>query len=216
MRLNKILIFLLVISLVLSLYLASADYLIFNSGFYKKEFSKNNVYEKINNADDISKSLIGFFRDENKLPDVFDAKEKSHLEDVKDLIKNIQTLFVFLSLVNIILLSLLLFYSPKLKDLSKVGIYSGIFGLVLPIPFMIFKFSDLFIMFHLVLFPQGNWQFPINSTLIMLFPGQFFYDAIINIIITSVVFAFVFLLIGVFFCRGRVVTKLYSLLHKSL
>lgn len=216
MRLNKILIFLLVISLVLSLYLASADNLIFNLGFYKKEFSKNNVYEKINNADDISKSLIGFFRDENKLPDVFDAKEKSHLGDVKDLIKNIQTLFMFLSLVNITLLSLLLFYSSTLKDLSKVGIYSGIFGLVLPTFFMIFKFSDLFVKFHLVFFPQGNWQFPVNSTLIMLFPGQFFYDAIISIIITSVVFAFVFLLIGVFFCRERVVTKLYSLLHKSL
>ncbi len=191
MKLSKILVFLLSINLVLSLYLSSADNLIFNLEFY-------NNYSKIDGADDIHESLLGFFRDENEVPSIFNSKEKSHLEDVKGVIKNIKGFFVFLSLVNIVLLSLLLFYKEKI---SKVFISSGILSLVLPLPFIFFNFHNLFIKFHLIFFPQGNWQFPIDSTIISLFPPLFFYDATLNIILNSMMFGVIFLLIGVFLSR---------------
>lgn len=193
MKLGNVLIFFLSISLVLSLYLASADNLIFDLEFYK-----NKEYSKIDSADDIHKSLLGFFRDENDVSSVFNSKEKSHLEDVKVVIRNLRVFFIFLALVNITLLSLLLFYK---EQLSKVFISSGILSLVLPLPFIFFNFHSLFVKFHLIFFPQGNWQFPIDSTIISLFPPLFFYDATFNIILNSMMFGVVFLVIGVFLSR---------------
>ncbi|TKJ17041.1 hypothetical protein CEE44_00715 [Candidatus Woesearchaeota archaeon B3_Woes] len=192
MKLGNFLIFFLTISLVLSLYLASTDNLIFDLEFYKN-------YSNVDGADDIHKSLLGFFRDENEVPGVFNSKEKSHLEDVKEVIRNFKRFFVFLSLFNITLLSLLLFYSKE--KLSKLLISSGVLSLVLPVPFIMFNFYNLFIKFHLIFFPQGNWRFPIDSTIISLFPRQFFYDATLNIILNSMMFGVIFLLIGVFLSR---------------
>ena len=195
---KKILIFLFIISLVFSIYLTSAKYMTFNQNFYKKEFSKNHIYDKIYNADEINEKLLGFFKDENNLPLIFNEKEASHLKDVKNIIKKGNLLLIILSLTNIVLLSLALFYSVKLK---KLMLYSGIFTLVLPTPFLFFTFSNLFIKFHLLLFPQGNWIFPIDSTLISLFPNEFFYNILIRIISSSMILGFILILLGFFSSR---------------
>ena len=185
---KKILIILLTITLVLSIFLTSTKYVTLNHNFYKKEFSKHNVYDKIYNADEISDKLIGFFKDENKLPLIFNEKEASHLKDVKKLVKKGNILLKLLSLTNIILLSFLLYFKGSLK---KLAIYSGILSILLPIPFILLNFSNLFTRFHLLLFPQGNWIFPSTSLMIQLFPYQFFYDAFIRIIIYSLILIFI-------------------------
>jgi integral membrane protein (TIGR01906 family) len=38
----------------------------------------------------------------------------------------------------------------------------------------ILDFTKLWALFHLIVFPQGNWMFPVNSTLITLYPNAFF------------------------------------------
>ena len=194
---RKIIIIVLIISFVFSLYLASTEYLIHNKDFYEKEFTKHNIYDRVYNADEISEKLIGFFKEENNLPLSFNEKEKSHLEDVKKLIDNGKGLLVFLSLLNIILISIIL----SNDNLKKILISSGVFAIILPIPFLLFSFSNIFTKFHLILFPQGNFQFPLDSLLIQLFPQEFFYDSLINIVLNSSIFAIILILMGFFSSR---------------
>lgn len=197
MKPYKILSLFLIISLILTIYLSSAKHIAFNENFYKAEFSKNKVYDKIENADIIAKGLMGFFKNKNKIPLIFNEKEQSHLRDVKKLIEKGSTMLISLSLTNIILLSLLLFSSEnKTKLLSKLTIFSGIFGLIIPLTIIVSEFSALFIKFHLIFFPHGNWQFSFASTLITLFPQQFFYGALIRIIINSVILSVALLIFG--------------------
>lgn len=193
MKLSSILSVLLTITFILSIYLTSAEYVVYSQDFYKKEFVKNKVYEKINDADRISKELIGFYKNNNKIPEIFDESEKSHLNDVKDLINKGEILLRMLSLVNILLLSFILF--KKENELSKIMILSSISGMIVIIPFIFLNFSGLFNRFHLIFFPQGNWQFSVNSSLIQLFPEAFFYDAAANILIIA---AITFIIIMVF------------------
>ncbi len=202
MKPYKILSLFLIISLILTIYLSSAKHVAFDENFYKTEFSKNKVYDKIENADMIAKGLMGFFENSSKIPSIFNEKEQSHLSDVKKLIERGNRLLIFLALTNIILLSLLFFSSKhKTKLLSKITIFSGIFGLIVPLTIILSEFSDLFTKFHLIFFPRGNWQFSFASTLITLFPQQFFYNALIRIIISSVILSAILLIIGFILSR---------------
>lgn len=190
MNQNKILIIILAISIAFSIYLVSFENFIFNSNYEEK-------YDSIPNSGEINKGLIGFFEGKNKLPAVFNDKEISHLIDVKELINRGRVVKVFLSLINLILLSLLINGSGnKLKELSKLSIFSGAFVFIIVIPFIFSKFSGLFLKFHLIFFPQGNFEFSLNSTLIKLFPEQFFYDALIKLISISFYFAVILIIIG--------------------
>lgn len=210
---KKIILLLLVISLTLSLYVTSVKSVVFDESFYEKEFEKNNVYENVEDADEINRGLLLFLKGEDKLPNVFTKKEMMHMVDVRDLINLLDFVFILLCLINIVLLCFLLFYS---KDLvRKLFIFSGFFGIVLPIPLFFLKFSNLFLKFHLIFFPQGNWSFDYSTMLIKLYSNQFFYDSLVKIGLNSFIFCLLFLLIG-FSCQKKVVTKLYSLLHKSL
>ena len=196
---KKVIMILLIISFVFSLYLSSTECLISNHNFYKKEFTKHNTYEKVYNADEISEKLIGFFQDKNNLPLSFNEEEKSHLEDVKKLIDNGKVLLIFLILISIILLSIIL--SEGKHNLKKILISSGVVAIILPIPFLLFSFSNIFTKFHLILFPQGNWKFPLDSLLIQMFPQEFFYDSLVNIIVNSSILAIILILIGFFSSR---------------
>ncbi|MCL2491134.1 MAG: DUF1461 domain-containing protein [Coriobacteriia bacterium] len=49
-------------------------------------------------------------------------------------------------------------------------------------------FDPLFTFFHEIFFPQGNWQFPIDSLLIQTFPEQFWVT--IMLILLGLIFAF--------------------------
>jgi integral membrane protein (TIGR01906 family) len=195
MRKQNLISVILVISLVLSVYLVSAKFVMFNEHFYQKEFYKNKIAVK--DAYEISKDITGFFNDKTELPSVFDAKEASHMQDVKNVVNKGEDFLIFLCLLNIVLISFLIFYADdKTKALSKTFIFSGIFGLFLPLISVFFSFSNLFEKFHLIFFPQGNWMFPSSSLLIQLFPSQFFYDALITIVINSSIVFFIWLTLG--------------------
>ena len=195
MRIKNILTAFLVISLVLSFYLASAKDVVFSQNFYKKEFSKD--ITDVDGAYEISKNITGFFNEKNGLPSLFNQKESSHMQDVKLLVNKGKCLLTFLMLSNIVLFSLLLFYSEKKsKDLSKLLIFSGALGLLLPLFFSIFRFGSLFEKFHLIFFPQGNWMFPADSLLIQIFTEQFFFDAFLAIIIKPAAICFFLIILG--------------------
>ncbi len=69
-------------------------------------------------------------------------------------------------------------YYEKFRDvLATVSRTSGIIVLIACVLLALstlFSFDSFWTAFHLVLFPQGNWMFPLGSTLIALFPETFF------------------------------------------
>jgi integral membrane protein (TIGR01906 family) len=199
MKINILQIFFVLI-FVSSIYLASANSVIYNEQFYNQEFDKFNTYDKISNADEISDSIIGFFQNNGELYNGFNEKETNHMNDVKLLVNKTDNLLFIFSIILIVILSVLLFYN---KNINKLIISAGITGLVVPIPFLLFNFSNVFTKFHLIFFPQGNWQFPLDSLLIQLFPNQFFYDAVVLIILKTSIFSILLIILGFYLVNKR-------------
>lgn len=202
MKTIKILFILLIISFTFSIFLISAESMLYSPDFYKKEFNKNSAIKDTDTAIAINNGLLLYYMDKKDIPLVFTASEKSHLEDVKQLIKRARSVLIFLTLLNIALISLILANSEKLnKDISNFLIYSGIIGLIMFLPLLLSTFSNVFVKFHLIFFSQGNWQFSQDSILITLYPLQFFYDYALKTAINSATIFIILIVIGYFLSR---------------
>ena len=106
----------------------------------------------------------------------YNEREISHLEDVRDRFLTIYLISGFLLLILLILV----LTAKHIRDLFQNMLFYGGLGtlgfiLLLAILSLI-DFQNFWTQFHYVLFPQGNWAFPAGSTLIRLFPEQFFYN----------------------------------------
>ena len=117
---------------------------------------------------------IDYLYDRGELPSDYTASEKSHLEDVKD----VMTYADYLFYISLAIITLLLTYfrkdKPELHRLLRIGSISAIISLAGILLLVLLFFHQLFTAFHLLFFPQGNWTFPYNSLLIRTFPLQFF------------------------------------------
>jgi integral membrane protein (TIGR01906 family) len=200
MKKIRILHLLFILLFIITIYLTSTKTVLYNEHFYNQEFGKLGVYDKIGNAGEISDSIINFYQNKGDLYNGFNEKESNHLNDVKILINQSKNLLLILSITLITLLAIILFNN---QNINKVIISTGITGLILPIPFLLFSFTNIFTKFHLIFFPQGNWQFPFNSLLIQLFPKQFFLDAIILIILKSSIFSILMIIMGFYLVNKR-------------
>jgi len=113
---------------------------------------------------------------------LFNEREVVHLEDVRDLIQlNYWVQRGALLLMVICALMLLLWLKAGWRTLVR-GLFWGslaVLGLVVVLAlWALFGFEQLFILFHVVSFPNEFWMLdPSRDYLIMLFPGGFFYDA---------------------------------------
>lgn len=99
--------------------------------------------------------------------------ELDHLIDVRHIVL-ILLVFWGASLLGILLISWkhpLTSFIPLLKKLSLANLVTV--GLMLF--FVLVLWNQIFTLFHLVLFPQGNWQFSSDSLLIQLFPPLFWF-----------------------------------------
>jgi uncharacterized membrane protein len=112
----------------------------------------------------------------------------------------------------------------RVKDSSKEFITyiarTTFWGGVISIAFLvilllmsIFYFDLLFMLMHLILFPQGNWMFPVDSLLITLFPEQFFFNMALRIFIFALFQSAIFLGIGIWL-RKHLKIKKNLIFHK--
>src|SRR3989338_2178370 len=100
----------------------------FNEKFYKKEFVKYGVYEKLDGYDieAINKDVLGYLRKENIniiSGDFFNGREKDHLLDVRVLVNNILLAYhvsIFLFFILIFILAAMLDFDFK-KLLSAIA-----------------------------------------------------------------------------------------------
>lgn len=119
---------------------------------------------------------------------LFTQEEVSHMTDVKFLMTGAM-------LAGVILLVLVVLFALMLRSWRPGGLARGVFAgswvtLALIVGVGVLAFLDwdgFFTGFHEVFFEEGTWTFAADSTLIRLYPGQFWIDAGIAALVVIVV-----------------------------
>jgi integral membrane protein (TIGR01906 family) len=108
---------------------------------------------------------------------VLDAEERSHMSDVSRLVR----ILVILDLVAMAFAAWggrLLRTEPyrlgKMLVVGAGGVGVATVGIGL---FAVLAWDTAFTLFHELLFPPGTWSFPPDSTMIRLYPPEFWFDA---------------------------------------
>jgi integral membrane protein (TIGR01906 family) len=216
------------IALFIIIIFGSLNMMIFNKDLYYREYSKNGVYPALSEnsndkttgvetAQNITENVMKYFRNTEELK-YFSSTEKSHMADVKHLIRTMQFIYYGAAILSIGLF----FYCYRrykedrymfIKVLSKSLLYSSITaGIFLVMIFLmtVFSFEFLFTVFHLIFFPQGNWMFDSSSMLITMFPEQFFFDISLRIFVYAFFQALIFFGMG-YWMRKQL--KIYEMHH---
>ncbi|NQV09483.1 TIGR01906 family membrane protein [Candidatus Woesearchaeota archaeon] len=187
-----ILIFVMVLLIPVFIYTNSFERYSFDIKFYEKEFEKYNITE--DNSILITKNLLVYLKGEERIinSNNFNTKEKYHLTEVKEVIKN--TLEIKRSSAYILILVFFLLFllcwneNLFLKKLSY-GVFGG--GVITTIIFLLgllllLDFTGFFFKFHTIFFDSNTWLLnPESDLLIRLFPEGFFYDISGKIFLTS-------------------------------
>ena len=209
---NKLFKILFVISLVLLIITLSFKLYIFNFDLYQKEFIKYNIYEKIPDADKNALNLINFMNNKEELNDFYNEDEKLHLQDVKELYKNLNLIF-YITLILTILFLIYFIYNKNFKMIYSSFLISSLILFIIILMFFVFDFNYLFEKFHEIVFRNDLWQLnPDKDNLINLFPEQIQYN-ITKKIFANVLFSAIILLILDLIIRFKVIKRF---LNKSI
>jgi len=217
--------FLLTISILMILivpiviYLYNFNSIAFDENFYKKEFSKYNVYNNLKDYDieKINNDVLTYLKFEKSDMlignDFFNEREKIHLLDVKDLIQTILSIYYF-SMISIILLviTLIIFLKFNFKIIAKklliilaVGNLLTLLDAVLFFLLSNFNFDFVFDLFHKTLFSPGTFTFnPEFENIVVLYTENLFSDFLVKIISNTIlssiiIFSFSILVLFIFF-----------------
>ena len=226
MKFNKIIIFILIILLILDipiiLYLFNFNSFAFNENFYKEEFKKYGIYNKLKDYDveKVNKNVLDYLKCQNsELTDngFFNEREKKHLKDVKAIMQFILFIFYFSIVLFLSLLISLIMLDRNTKSIIKnagiVFLFSGFLTFLDGFIFLLlakFNFNFVFELMHETFFKAGTYVFdPSLENIIVLYPQQFFYDIATNIVVNTLVLSFFLFLIGLFiiFCSRRLLAE---------
>lgn len=217
---DSIVIIILSIVLFIIIIFGSLNFMVFNKDFYFKEYSKNNVYDRLPEtieAENVTNNMLSYFHNKDELR-YFSDIEKSHMEDVKNLIRIMQFTYYSAALlcVAIFIYAYKIFRDDQfrfIKIISKATFYSAVISITfLMILFLmtVFSFNFLFTVFHLIFFSQGNWMFSSDSLLITLFPQQFFFDISLRIFVYAMFQSAIFFGIGYWMRKQLKIVERYS------
>jgi integral membrane protein (TIGR01906 family) len=193
--LNSILSAMAVLSLLSLIYTGIIITILTSQGFYLSEFGKVGTYDTFgerNTPDLLARGLTSYFADGSREPPKltqFSLSERVHLRDVKLLVLGLKSFFYFCGFVLAAALVLMaaLFKGALKRNLPRLLFWSGlsIVGAGILLSLLALSFTESFLAFHKLFFPQGNFEFPADSMLIRLFPEQFFQDAFLAILIRA-------------------------------
>lgn len=158
---------------------------LYDINYYDKGYAKYNIYQRFTKekAMNATENILGYFKSENMLDDVFFNKDEiSHLYDVKVIIGKINAIYIA-SLIAFWAALSLSYITLKEKFpgfFSSILLYSGLASLALMLSsvaaYLFSGFDFLFLKFH-ELFFTGNYMFdPRVSNMKALFPDAFFFD----------------------------------------
>ncbi|MBD3156101.1 MAG: TIGR01906 family membrane protein [Candidatus Aenigmarchaeota archaeon] len=189
--------------------------ILLNPSYLEWEYSKEKFPESELLIDierlELSKDVLSYIKGESNdsiLRDtrLFNEREISHLSDVRILVGETDYLGLFSFLI--LILSIFFLISRGVEKYQIVSylfnaavttlIFVSLFSIVSTI-----DFNFLFIGFHKIFFPQGNWSFHSQDTLIQLYPAKFWFDSSFLIIVLFLIESSV-LSLGFFLLRTKI------------
>ena len=135
---------------------------------------------------DLALNALNFLKGKTTLDSRYSNQEQSHFSDVKIIFDFTKALVFVLFIFVVIYLALFFMLDKKeiFRTLKLAGWMIIIFlGLLLLL--MMLSFQGIFFFFHELLFPQGNWTFPFDSTIITVFSESFFVHAAFTSVVLS-------------------------------
>ena len=144
-------------------------------------------------------NAVNYLQGRDELLGDYTEAERAHMHDVQQLFKKGNALFLMLSGAFILLFSL---FHEKRAEIKKIIFFSGILItsiVILILILLLLSFNTSFIFFHTIFFPQGNWQFPVDSLLIQIFPLEFFTKMSFLIFSQALGWGILFILISLYF-----------------
>jgi len=159
--------------------LGSFNFLLYSGSFHGlliKKYSGNPANLEIDR--NVTRYITGF---SSELNVDFSEDEKSHMADVKKLIIFEEFLFVFLMVWLFVLIKKRKINYSRLKKSALIIILIAISSLIASL-----FFNSFFKLFHLILFPQGNWQFNAGSLMIQTYQQSFFQGFFVRMILVAV------------------------------
>ncbi len=206
-RTDTILPVLAVFLLSMALLMSVVDFWCFNTSFYEMEYQKNDTssYTGMSREDNLKATvvLLDYLKDRRDdivvtakvngtEREVYNERETLHMIDVKKLYQS-ALLVRNITLVLGIAALLLSWYTTRrnLKQILRAGFVKGnllIGGIVLFVAvWALADFNAFWTNFHLLFFDNDLWLLdPRTSIMINLFPGSFFFDLVIRIILLYV------------------------------
>ena len=200
------------ISLCVLLILSSFAVFVYDTQYYDTQFEKLSIAEKTHIAPKdltiIMDNMIQYFKDKREnldmqLPvngetrEIFKEDEKSHLQDVKNLFTFANVLF-YISLFYIIIFTICkliqfrkMFFKKYFKLISVTLTCFICIVLVITLAACI-DFNAMFLLFHEIFFPQGNYFFSSStSIMVSMVPEEFFIHTVllggINLIFSTII-----------------------------
>ncbi len=165
-------------------------------GFNLLERTKWSEYAVSYLINDEDISYLGNLQDTSGAK-MFTPDELSHMEDVKDVVS--LTSVIWYVVIGLALAILVWFVIMREWNSIRLGLNAGgwvtlgFLGALLV--FLVVSFDKLFDYFHRLFFKDGTWLFSESSTLIRLFPFEFWRDAFVLVIAFSLLVGVVLVLI---------------------
>ena len=188
--------------------------IIFTSCSYFFGLDEKYIGGKTPNYKNLNKNVIDFLQGKNDtLSNEFNAREKTHLADVKKIFTMFKIVFFMSTAILIISLVLLKnkIHGYFFKSLSKILVFGGAAALIISfiiLIFLSFNFESTFETFHTIFFRHGTYLFdPTTEMLTRMYSQQLFNDLGFRISI-SIVGSSLILMISGFFIKGKVLNKM--------
>jgi len=168
--------------------LGSFNFLLYSTSFHSsliKRYSDDQIHLEIDR--NVTRYITGF---NSELNVDFNEDEKSHMADVKRLI--VFEEFIFIALL---IWFFMLVYKKKIRlnHFKKASLIMFLIALLSLIASLFF--NSFFKLFHLMLFPQGNWQFDAISLMIQVYQQSFFQGFFVRVIVVAFIFSLFFVLL---------------------
>jgi len=165
------------VAIALVILLLSLNMVVFDVSFYK-----NN-----SNCEDNCGNVIKYFVFLDDLEGDYSEEELIHMKDVRKLI--LINIFLLITLIGL----LIVFVGQR--DFLHGGI-GALSATLLVLILGLINFSGAFVAFHKIFFWNDFWLLPSDSLLITMFPQEFFYGAMIRIILYSIILSVVSIIGG--------------------
>ena len=198
MKPDTVLIFFLTINTIMLVYLLNVHVLMFDEQRYYDSFRENNVYEMRSDADVIVDNVLNFYRGTAALePSYYTPNEFSHLVDVERLVRKGKIVMYASLFLEVVLVSIMIYWSRS-KRIRTMLLAAGTGLLAVAAAFIIgaTQFEAFFLGFHHVFFPQGNFLFPSDSVLLVMYPFSFFQETFITLIVRATLIGFFLTIAG--------------------